>query len=98
MRESKYQAQLIEELYSIFRGCVILKNDPNYRQGMPDIMILFGNRWAVLEVKASQNTPSQPNQEYYIELLNEMSFAAFIYPENHEEVLIQLFEALAGVR
>lgn len=94
MLESAYQAQLIKELYNMFPGCIILKNDTDYRQGIPDLLILYGDRWAALEVKSSEDGPYQPNQEYYISEMNEMSFAAFIYPENEEEVLDALQQAL----
>jgi hypothetical protein len=86
-RESKYQAQLISKLRKLFPGCVVMKNDANYLQGIPDLIILFGPCWAMLEVKKSRHARSEPNQEHYIRKLNDMSFAAFIYPENEEEVL-----------
>lgn len=94
MSESRFQSQLIKELKQIFTGCVILKNDSSYIQGIPDILVLYKKRWAMLEVKASINSPVQPNQEYYVDLLNDMSFAAFICPENKEEVLNDLQQAL----
>ncbi len=87
MLESVYQARLIKKLKVRFPDCIVIKNDAAYIQGFPDLTILFHDRWAVLEVKASVDAPHQPNQEYYIALLNHMSFAAFIYPENEEEVL-----------
>lgn len=96
MRENRYQAQLIKELRRRFPDCVILKNDPNYLQGVPDLVLFVGDQWAMLEVKAAADSPMQPNQDYYVRQLNEMSFAAFIYPEIQEEVLDALqqsFEA-----
>lgn len=90
LRERQYQARLIRKLHKMFPGCFILKNDPEYLQGVPDLTILFRGTWAALEVKASKDAPCQPNQEYYIDLLGEMSFAAFIYPENEEDVLREL--------
>ena len=90
MLENEYQAQLIKELRRRFRGCFILKNDTDYMQGVPDLLVLYKNKWAMLEVKAYFNAPEQPNQDHYINLLDEMSFAAFIYPENQEEVLRDL--------
>lgn len=74
----------------MFPGCVVLKNDPNYLQGIPDLVIFYYNRWAMLEVKKSFNASHQPNQDYYIDKLDGMSFARFIYPENKEEVLDEL--------
>lgn len=94
MLERDYQARLIRKLRQMFPNCVILKNDPDYLQGVPDLVIFHGDRWAMLEVKASERSPIQPNQDYYVRQLNEMSFAAFIYPSNQEEVLDALRRAL----
>ena len=96
MRENEYQAKLIRKLKRMFRGCLILKNDSSYIQGIPDLVVFYRDRWAFLEVKASEDSPEQPNQAFYVNELNDMSFAAFIYPENEEEVLDALqrsFEA-----
>lgn len=94
MLERDYQARLIRKLRQMFPNCVILKNDPDYLQGVPDLVIFHGDRWAMLEVKASERSPIRPNQDYYVRQLNEMSFAAFIYPSNQEEVLDALRRAL----
>lgn len=93
MTESKYQAGLIKRIKIRFPGCVVLKNDANYQQGIPDLTILFRNKWAMLEVKDSLKALRQPNQEYYIRQLDELSFAAFIDPDNEEDVLDALQEA-----
>lgn len=92
--ESAFQSQLIRELKMIFPGCIVLKNDPNYIQGFPDLLILFNDRWALLECKRSTSASKRPNQEFYISKANEMSFASFINPENKEEVLRELQSAL----
>jgi hypothetical protein len=97
MRENKFQKSLIEKLERLFPGCFILKNDPGYLQGVPDLLILYGGRWAMLEVKANPNAATQPNQAYYVDLLNRMSFASFIDPSNEEEVLDALSRAFHGV-
>lgn len=93
MLESVYQARLIKKLNRLFPGCVILKNDSGYLQGIPDLLVLFGDRWAMLEVKPSEDSPAQPNQPYYVDKLDHMSFAAFIYPENERDVLDALQQA-----
>ncbi len=98
MLESVYQSRLIRELRERFPGCVILKNDTAYLQGIPDLTIFWGHLWAMLEVKASADAPVQPNQEYYVELMDGMSFAAFIHPENEAEVLRELEYAFQPVR
>lgn len=90
MREVAYQAKLVKKLQAMFPGCFILKNDPSENQGIPDILILFGDRWMMLEVKMSVRSPIQPNQAYLVDMFNEMSFAAFICPENEREVLDEL--------
>jgi hypothetical protein len=97
-RESKYQAALKDKLYAMFPGCFITKNDSSYTQGIPDLLILFRDRWAMLEVKVSADAPKQPNQDWYVGELNAMSFAAFICPENEEEVLRELEQALRPPR
>lgn len=96
--ESRFQLRLIDELKELFHGCIVLKNDANYIQGFPDLTILYKDRWATLECKRSENENRQPNQHYYVEVTNQMSFSAFIYPENKEEVLNELQSAFRSRR
>jgi len=98
IRESLFQSNLITELRKLFPGCIILKNDPNYLQGFPDLIILYKNKWAALEVKSTEEAHKQPNQIYYVELANDMSYANFIFPENRQEVLDELQQALRSRR
>lgn len=95
MLESKFQADLIKELECMFEGCIILKNDPNYLQGFPDLTILYNNKWAVLECKRSEHETHQPNQDYYVDVCNQMSFSRFIWPGNKKEVLDELQQAFS---
>ena len=90
MLESKFQKDIKKDLENRFPGCIILKNDANYIQGIPDLLILYNDKWATLECKKSKKSNHQPNQDYYISKMNSMSFSAFIYPENREEVLNDL--------
>lgn len=90
LKENKFQKDLIKEIKEMFPGCIVLKNDPNYIQGMPDLTILHDKHWATLEVKRNASAKRQPNQEYYVGQMNEMSFSRFICPENKEEVLHEL--------
>lgn len=92
MLESRYQALLIKRLKVLLPGCVILKNDTDYLQGIPDLLVLWQNNWAMLEVKPKANAVHEPNQDYYVEKFGGMSFGAFVYPENEEEVLHALCE------
>ena len=101
MLESKFQALLIDEIEKLFPGCLIMKLDANYMPGIPDLLILFEDAWAVLECKKSAKARPRPNQPYYVDKLNEMSFAAFIYPENKDEILDELqrsFESRRAAR
>ena len=93
MRESRFQADLIVDLKALFPGAIVIKAPSDYIQGIPDLLILWGPRWAALEVKKSASEPYQPNQEYYVAKMNEMSFASSIYPENKERVLNELQHA-----
>jgi hypothetical protein len=88
--ESQFQKDLIDEIKQEFPGCVAIKNDSGYIQGFPDWTILYKDKWAVLEAKREKNAPKQPNQDHYVEQLNNMSFSRFVYPENKEEVLNEL--------
>lgn len=90
MLESNFQAKLIKELKELFPGCIVVKNDPNYIQGFPDLTVFYGDKWATLECKKNEGAKRQPNQEYYVGKMNAMSFSRFIYPGNKEEVLNEL--------
>lgn len=98
MRESAFERRLTQKLENMFPGCFVLKNNANLIQGIPDRLILWRDRWAMLEVKRSAKEPFQPNQEYYLSLFHEMSFAGCIYPENEEEVLSALQSAFTTPR
>lgn len=88
--ERDFQSVLIKELKERFVGCVVLKNDSSYIQGIPDLLVLFNDKWAMLECKRSSSASHRPNQQYYVDLLDKMSFSRFICPENKEEVLHEL--------
>lgn len=90
MEEKEFQAKLIRDLKNKFPGCEVIKNDSNYIQGICDLIILYKNKWAMLEVKKSEHSEKQPNQEYYIRKFGTMSYAAFIYPENKEAILDEM--------
>lgn len=92
-RETTFQAALKKELKKMFPGCLVTKLDSGDIQGIPDLLILYGPHWAILECKRHAGAPHQPNQDYYVDLLDEMSFSRFIYPENKEDVLDELYEA-----
>lgn len=93
MLENKFKTELINEIEDRFPGCMVLHLDPNEIQGIPDLIILYEDKWAVLEGKKNARASHRPNQDYYVDLMNRMSFAAFIYPENKEEVLDELQQA-----
>ena len=90
MNENRFQANLIKELKTRFPGCIVMKNDANYIQGIPDLMVLYKDHWAALECKKTAKASKRPNQEYYINKMDDMSFAKIVFPENKEEVLNEL--------
>lgn len=94
--ESGFQDRLIKDLKELFPGCMTFKMDQ--QQGIPDVLILYEDKWAALECKRSANAKRQPNQDYYVGKMDEMSFSRFIYPENREEVLNDLQQAFATRR
>lgn len=92
MKENKFQAELKKKLKQMFPGCIVTKLDSSDIQGIPDLLILYKNKWATLEVKKDRTASKRPNQEYYVEKMNDMSFSRFIFPENEEGVLNELRE------
>lgn len=90
MLENKFQGNLIKEIKRLFDGCIVMKNDSSYIQGIPDLLVLYENKWASLECKKNAKAKKQPNQEYYVDRMDEMSFSRFICPENKDEVLDEL--------
>lgn len=93
MRETAYQRDLVNTLSELFPGCVVIKNDPSYIQGIPDLIVLYGPYWAALEVKISKTASTQPNQPYWVDRLDSMSYSAFVHPDNEEVVLNELKRA-----
>lgn len=90
MLENRFKTKLVNELKLIFPGCIVTHLDPTEIQGIPDLLILYKDKWAALEGKKNAKASVRPNQEYYVNLMNDMSFASFIYPENKNEVLDEL--------
>lgn len=93
MKENKFQSDLKKEIKKRFPGCIVTKLDSSDIQGIPDLLVLYKNKWAALEVKKDASASKRPNQEYYVERMNEMSFSKFIFPENKEDVLNELQQA-----
>lgn len=91
MLENRFKTKLINELEDLFPGCIVIHMDPNEYQGIPDLLILYKDTWAALEGKKSANASARPNQPYYVELMNDMSYSSFIYPENKDQVLDELY-------
>ena len=98
MLENKFKTNLIKEIKERLPGCIVLHLDPNEKQGIPDLLVLYNDKWAALEGKKSANATHRPNQDYYVDLMNEMSFAAFVCPENRKEILDELQFALKSNR
>ena len=92
--ERDYQAKLIKKIKDQFPGCIVMKNDSSYIQGIPDLLVLYRDKWASLEVKRSVTASHRPNQEYYVDLMDGMSFSRFISPDNEKEVLHEMEQAL----
>lgn len=96
MKESQFQHNLIKKIEERFPGAIVMKNDPNYIQGIPDLTILYENKWATLECKKSPKEKHQPNQDYYVEEMNKMSYSSFVCPENMEEILNDMERSFKG--
>lgn len=97
-KENTFQKALIKEIKERLPGCIVLKNDATYCQGIPDLSIFYNDKYAMLECKKSETASHRPNQEYYVDKVNEMSFCRFIFPENREDVLNELYSTLRAGR
>jgi len=97
-QERNFQSGLIRDLKQRLEGCIVTKLDSSHLQGIPDLLILYGDRWASLECKRSEKSRKRPNQKYWVERMNSMSFSRFIFPENKEEVLDELEQTLRADR
>lgn len=86
-KESIFRSKLIKRIKSEFDNCDVLYNDPKRKQGVPDLIILCNDKWAMLETKKDRTSSKRPNQPHYIDKYNAMSFATFVSPDNEEEVL-----------
>lgn len=91
--ESDFQAHLVYRLKQTFEDCIVLKQDSSYIQGIPDLLVLYKDSWFSLECKRSESSPKRPNQEYWVNKMNKMSFSRFISPENEEEVFNDIQQA-----
>ena len=96
--ETKYQASVVRRLENEFPGCIVIRLDPRYVQGYPDLLILYENKWAMLEVKMAAGSATEPNQPYYVEMFNDMSYCAFIYPDNEDVIFYDLQQTLCPRR
>lgn len=94
MLESNFQAKVIKEIKERMPAAIINKGDSS--QGYPDWIVCYKDKWAALEFKKSENSKRQPNQDFYINIINDWTMAAFICPENKMEVLNE-FYAFFGV-
>lgn len=90
MLEKVFQKQIRNELKDRFPGCIVTKTDSSDIQGIPDLIVLWKRKWATLECKRDEKSTHQPNQDYYVNQMNDMSFSSFIFPENKQEVLDDL--------
>lgn len=97
-KESEFQTKLRKEIEERFEGSIVTKLDSGDIQGIPDLLILYKNKWAALECKRSSNENKQPNQDWYVKRMNEMSYASFIYPENKENVLNEMERSFKSSR
>lgn len=94
MQERDFQPKLIKEIKERLPGCLVMKNDPNYIQGIPDLSVFYGSKWALLEVKKSKKAKKRPNQPYYIQYAKDNAYGAIVSPENKEDILNELQQAL----
>ena len=98
MLENRFKTKLVKEIKTRFPGSMVFHLDPNEMQGAPDLLVLYKDKWAALEGKKEEDASHRPNQDYYVDKMNQMSFARFIYPQNAKEVLNELEQSFKSSR
>lgn len=94
MLESTFKTELIKEIENRMPGAFVFHLDPRERRGIPDLLVLYNSKWAALEGKQHENSQLRPLQDYYVKVMDEMSFARFINQDNKEEVLNDMVRSL----
>lgn len=97
-RENDYQSGLIDRIKDRFDGCMVLKNDSSYIRGIPDLLVLYKDKWAALECKRGNKASHRPLQDYYVNKMNDMSYSSFIDPDNEQEVLDEMEQTFSPRR
>lgn len=98
MKENTFQKELVNDIKKRLPDAIVLKNDPSFKNGIVDLTILHNDRWATLECKKSADATHRPNQDTYVDIMNKMSYSAFVYPENKEKILNELEQSLKSRR
>ena len=93
--EGDFKSKLIQRIENEFPGCIVTKLETDYKEGLPDVLVLHKNKWATLEAKKDKSEVTKPRrnkmqQDYYVATMDKMSFSRYVYPENQEEVLNEL--------
>lgn len=101
MLESSYKDIFLDKVRALlpdtdYKKCVIIKNDAGYLQGVPDYTVFYGSKWATLEIKRTKHAHKRPNQQYYVDIMRNMGYSSFVYPENEQQVLMELIEHFKG--
>ena len=86
--ESNFERNLVKEIKKRFPEAIVTKLKDT--QGIPDRLILYRNKWASLECKREEHASHRPNQDWYVDRMNNMSFSRFVFPENKDEVMRDL--------
>lgn len=94
--ESKFQKEFTDALEEKFPGCLIIKGNSSYRQGLPDWLMLHQDNWAAFEIKRNKNAKRSDSQSYYVNKMNDMSYASFVDPENYREVISEVQQTLGA--
>lgn len=101
VKESTFQHKLIKMLRKIPKSSFIVKEAKAIR-GIPDIIGCIDGTYVALEVKknkgeAQKNTGRICLQKKFIRDIQCVGgYASFIYPENHEEILEELWNLVVN--
>ena len=87
MSEATFRTKWLNKFKKLSPDIFIEFADPKRKNGIPDVIIFYKKKYARLETKRSKNASKRLHQQYYIDYFNSQGiYAAFLTPENQEEV------------
>jgi hypothetical protein len=90
VKESKFEQDFCRRLRNVDKDVIVVKLTGI--SGIPDRIVLYHDKFVLLEFKRSKNASHRPLQDWYIDHFDGWGLARFVYPENGEEVFSEVLD------